>query len=85
MKEETELIKMLGEFPETARKSRIGLNPSIIAHYSFQLAQKFNEFYHACPVIGNENQDFRLALIEAFRYVMKNSLWLLGIEAIEEM
>ena len=83
--EETKLVKKLSQFPEIILNSYNNLNPSLIANYSYQLAQIFNEFYHACPVIGNEKEFFRLRLVEAFRKVLKNSLELLGIEAIEEM
>ena len=83
--EETKLTKKLSEFPEIILNSYNHLNPSLIANYSYQLAQIFNEFYHACPVIGNEKEFFRLKLVKAFRKVLKNSLELLGIESIEEM
>ena len=45
----------------------------------------FNEFYHTCPVVGSESEDFRLNLVAAFRQVLKNGLALLGIETLEEM
>mgnify|MGYP001575011798 FL=1 len=82
---EIELVKKLSQFPEIILNSYKNLNPSLIANYSYQLAKIFNEFYHACPVIGSENQSFRISLIEAFRYVLKNSLNLLGIKTIERM
>ncbi len=82
---EIELIKKLSQFKDVVLKSYEVLNPSLIAHYSYQLAQTFNEFYHSCPVIGTENEAFRLKLIEVFRQILKNSLNLLGIETLEEM
>jgi arginyl-tRNA synthetase len=82
---EIELAKKLSEFPDIISKSYSNLNPSYIANYSYQLAQIFNEFYHSCPVIGSENEAFRVYLIKAFRQVLKNSLYLLGIETLEEM
>lgn len=82
---EIDLIKKLSEFPEIVLKSYNNLNPSVIANYSYQLAQSFNEFYHSCPVIGSEKENFRLNLVEAFRIILKNSLNLLGIETIEKM
>lgn len=84
-KSEVKLIKKLSQFPETIKKGREQLNPSIIANYAFELAQIFNEFYHECPVIGSKNESFRLALVEAFRIVIKQALYLLGIEVLEEM
>jgi len=82
---ELELATKLSKFPDIVLNSYNNLNPSVIANYSYQLAQIFNEFYHACPVIGSKQEAFRLALIEAFRQVLKNSLGLLGIETLEEM
>jgi len=82
---ETELVKKLSQFPEVILNAYRSLNPSIIANYSYQLAQIFNEFYHACKVIGSEQESFRLALVQSFRQVLKNSLKLLGIDTIEEM
>jgi len=82
---EIELVKKLSEFKEIISKSFKDLNPSYIANYSYQLAQIFNEFYHTCPVIGSEKESFRILLIEAFRQVIKTSLYLLGIEVLEKM
>ena len=82
---ELALVKKLLQFQEVVLSAYNNLNPSVIANYSYQLSQKFNEFYHACPVIGSKQEAFRLALVEAFRQILKNSLNLLGIETLEEM
>lgn len=82
---EIELVKKLSQFPEIVLNSYQNLSPSIIANYSYQLARIFNEFYHACPVIGSEQEEFRLALVESFRQVLRNSLKLLGIKTLEQM
>jgi arginyl-tRNA synthetase len=83
--EEFNLSKKLSEFPEVISKSYKSLNPSAIANYSYQLSQIFNEFYHKCPVINSEKSFFRFSLVNAFRQTLKNSLYLLGIEAIDRM
>lgn len=82
---EIELIKKLSQFKEVLSRAHKTLNPSLIAHYAYQLAQIFNEFYHSCPVIDSKNEAFRLKLIEAFRQILKNSLYILGIDVLEEM
>lgn len=82
---EVNLIKKLSEFPYIVMSSYNTLNPSLIANYSYQLAQTFNEFYHKCQVVGEEEESFRLSLVKAFAQVLKNSLSLLGIETLEEM
>jgi arginyl-tRNA synthetase len=82
---ENNLIKKIHNFPEVVLNSQKSLNPSLIANYSFELSQIFNEFYHSCPVIGDKSEAFRLLLVNSFRTVLKNSLYLLGIEVMEEM
>lgn len=84
-KEEISLLKKLDNFPKAVEDSYTHLAPNIIANYTFELAQQFNEFYHACPVLGNEQEAFRLELVKAFKIIIKNSLNLLGIETVEEM
>ena len=82
---ENNLVKKISEFPEVVELAQKDLNPSLIANYSFELAQKFNEFYHSSPVIGDNSEAFRLRLVDAFRTTIKNALYLLGIEVMEEM
>jgi arginyl-tRNA synthetase len=84
-KAEFELVKKLLQFKDVVKNAYNNMNPSVIANYSYQISQLFNEFYHSCPVIGSENEPFRLALVDSFRQVLKNSISLLGIETIEEM
>lgn len=82
---EYELIKKISDFQDTLSNAANELNPSLIAHYSHELAQTFNEFYHACPVLKSENTSIRIKLVEAFTITMKKSLSLLGIEVLEKM
>jgi arginyl-tRNA synthetase len=82
---EKNLILKLQNFPEVVNHAYAQLAPNIIANYSFSLAQIFNEFYHSDKVIGSEEEQFRLILVDAFSQVLKNSLSLLGISAIENM
>lgn len=83
--QEYKLVKKLANFPEIVNSAYKSLNPSLIANYSFQLAQIFNEFYHSSKVIGSEEEAFRLALVKAFRIIIKQALSLLGIDVIERM
>jgi arginyl-tRNA synthetase len=82
---ETFLIKKLSEFIGTIRKAYASLNPSLLSNYVYSLCQIFNEFYHACPVINSEKEKFRIELVKAFRQILGNSLYLLGIEPLEKM
>ena len=82
---EEELIVKIAEFKKVVEDAYTHLNSSIVAKYAYELSQVFNEFYHACPVINDDNSAFRLALVESFAQVLKNSLNLLGIDVLKEM
>ncbi len=82
---EIKLLKKIGFFPSAVSSAYQRLSPSVLATYSFELAQSFNEFYHSCQVIGNEYEAFRLNLVSLFRSTLSRCLDLLGVETIEEM
>ncbi|MAG24782.1 arginine--tRNA ligase [Candidatus Pacearchaeota archaeon] len=82
---EKALILELSKFPQVVLQTCKQFAPNLIANYSYDIAQKFNEFYHAEKVIGSEEESFRLALVDSFSQVLKNSLNLLGIETLEKM
>ena len=82
---EIKLLKKIDGFEEVVKKAYEHLAPNLIANYCFELAQMFNEFYHSCPVLGSDEEGFRLKLIDAFRITLKKGLELLGIESVEEM
>jgi len=84
-KSELQLLSQISKFPQIVENVAEQMNPALIANYAYQLAQNFNEFYHANPVIGSKEEAFRLKLINSFRVILKNSLYLLGIDVMEEM
>jgi arginyl-tRNA synthetase len=85
---EQELVLALAEFPEVFTEAADFLKPNLIADYANSLADKFNTFYNAFPVIKAkppELSDARLALVDAVRIVLRNALNLIGIFAPEKM
>lgn len=84
---EFEVIKALAAFPETVRDAGEKYEPSLIARYAVDLAQKYNKFYIDCKILTAEGDagDFRLALTSAAHTVLKTALSLLGIGAPEKM
>ncbi|NCO04579.1 MAG: arginine--tRNA ligase [Candidatus Magasanikbacteria bacterium] len=84
--EKTVLIHLLS-YPEITAKASEIINPAVIAKYLLDLAQAFNSFYHECPVLKapEQEQQFRLQLIEKILLVMEQGLGLLGITPVEEM
>jgi len=56
--------------------------PAHVAKYAFQLAQAFNNFYHAYPVLTEENREKRTCLLwmtDYFRDQLERTLDVLGI------
>jgi arginyl-tRNA synthetase len=85
---ELALIDTLAQFPSKTGESFAGYKPHLIGQYLLTLARAFNEFYHSCPCIKEENEELakaRLSLIDCTRQTIKNGLTLLGITAIEAM
>ena len=82
---ESSLIKKINDLPEVIKRAYENWAPNLIANYAYELAQTFNEFYHACPVIGSSQKQFRIELVKAFKITLKKSLRLLGIDVLEEM
>ncbi len=86
-REEFELIRALAGFPDIAEKALSSLRPHLIANYLQLVADNFNRFYHACPVISEDKHLMatRLALVSSTGQVLKTGLGLLGIDAPEKM
>jgi arginyl-tRNA synthetase len=85
---ERDLVLALARFPEVFIDSAESLKPNAIADFANILADKFNSFYNALPVIKAKPKalsDARLALVEAISIVLRNSLSLIGIVAPEKM
>ncbi len=85
---ERDLVLALSRFPEIFINSAENLKPNTIAESANKLADKFNSFYNALPVLKSqpeELKDARLALVEAVSIVLRNSLGLVGIVAPDRM
>jgi arginyl-tRNA synthetase len=85
---EHELVLMLAGFPDVFVECAEYLKPNMIADYANALADKFNTFYNALPVIKAESPEIsqaRLALSDAVKTVLNNTLNLIGVVAPEKM
>lgn len=92
---ERELVKRLGEFPETVERAAAGATPHVVCDYLEQTAGAANSWYHA----GNPSRNpelavlvddpglraARLVLTRAVQIVLRNGLTLLGIQAPRRM
>lgn len=86
--QEYEVVRALSVFPEAVAEAGEKYEPSVIARYAVDLAQKFNKFYFDCKILTAADADvksFRLALCAASLQTLKNALGLLGIGVPEKM
>ena len=93
---EENLIKKIDEFASVLRRAGEELSPAPLAHYAFELATVFTEYYETpdpdaekqVPFIKIEDpvlRTYRLALVDVFRQTMANCLDALGIEPLERI
>jgi arginyl-tRNA synthetase len=85
---ERELVLNLAGFPDAFIEATEYLKPNLIADYANALADKFNTFYNALPVLKADSEgliDARLALTQAIEIVMHNALTLIGVVAPDKM
>jgi len=85
--QEVSLIKALGKLPWVVEQICDSLNPHLLASYSREIADLFNDFYRDLPVLKAEKElsEARMHLVLCTKIVLRNSLEMLGIEAPEEM
>lgn len=85
---EFELVKAIAAFPEVVKDAAEKYEPSFIARFAVETAQKFNKFYFDCKILGAEDErtkNFRLALTAAALQALKNAFTLLGIGIPDKM
>lgn len=82
------LLRLLPKYKEQILRAAQEYKPNTISNYIYELAQAFNSFYAAVPVLkltDQEVQKERIQLVHATAQIIKNGLRLLGVEVVEEM
>ncbi len=82
------VLKELYLFKERVEQAMHKLEPSIVSRYLVDLAQRFNHFYHECPILKVEDASLRaarLAIVKAVQITLRNGLALIGLDAPEEV
>jgi arginyl-tRNA synthetase len=85
---ETEIIKLLRKFAFVVAEAAVNYSPAIIANYCYDLAREYNQFYHDYSILNETNteiRNLRLSLSGNTGRILKNGMWLLGIEMPERM
>ncbi|MFH2035712.1 MAG: arginine--tRNA ligase [Candidatus Zixiibacteriota bacterium] len=93
--EEYRVLDLLYKFPSIVEDAGKNYEPYVIVAYLFDLAAGFNKVYQRkddnnriVKIVDSENPEqssARMALVEAVRIVINEGLYLLGINAPEEM
>jgi len=86
--EEQALLRALVRLPEIIEDATKAYKPNLLSNYLYALAQTFNSFYQAVPVLTTQNEELlktRLQLVEATGTVLRNGLTILGIPVFERM
>ena len=87
-KHEIELIEQVSRFSNAVQQAANEYRPLVMAAYAYDLANAFHSFYHAVPVLQNEDENIRnarLRLVAAAKQVIANALRLLDIQAPDVM
>ena len=91
--EEKQVLRKLYQFPEIVLQAANNYSPNTLCEYVYDLASLYNTFYNKHTVLGekknvkreNDVSHFRLALTSATAEILKQGLYLLGIETLERM
>jgi arginyl-tRNA synthetase len=85
--EAVSVIKLLESYPGVVSSAATQLDPSLLADFAFELANRFASFYEKNPVLkaDEELKNFRLHLVLGVRQILANTLGLLGIPALEHI
>lgn len=85
---ETSLIQRLARFPEVVKEAARTYSPALIANYTYELVKEYNQFYHDCPILKEEDaavRTMRLVLSRTVADTVRTAMGLLGIRVPDRM
>lgn len=85
---ETALIRRLADFPATVADAGRTYSPALIANYAYDLVKEYNQFYHDCSILREEDpakRSLRLALSRVTADTVRTAMDLLGIQVPDRM
>lgn len=82
-----ELVSLLSRFPEAVHDAAQKYEPSIVTRAVTDIAQAYNRFYYDNRILDDDNavRAARVLLTRATRDVLKQGMFLIGMEAPEAM
>ena len=88
MEREITLIQRLADYPAVVAEAGRTYSPALIANYAYDLVKEYNQFYHDCSILREEDEAkraLRLALSEVTASTISSAMSLLGISVPERM
>ena len=85
---EITLIQRLADFPATVEEAGRSYSPAIIANYTYDLVKEYNQFYHDCSILKEDDaavRAMRLTLSRMTADTVRTAMDLLGIKVPERM
>ena len=85
---ELEVIRQIEQLPIVIAEAGKAYSPALVANYAYDLAKAYNQFYHDCSILKEEDvakRGNRLLLCKVVAKVLKNAVWTLGIEMPNRM
>lgn len=85
---ETALIQLVASFPDVVKEAGASYSPALIANYAYELAKSYNQFYHDCPIMREEDgyiRSLRLLLSYVTARTLRAAASLLGMEMPRRM
>lgn len=85
---ETALVQQLLDYPSVVQEAAESYSPARIANYTYDLVKGYNQFYHECSVLREEDEalrSMRLQLSQTVAETIHSAMGLLGIELPERM
>ncbi len=82
-----DVVRLIEQFPDILKSAVNRSEPSMVTRFSVDLAQAFNKFYYENKVMVDEPgvRAARLMLTRAVSQVLRQALYLIGVEAPERM
>jgi arginyl-tRNA synthetase len=85
---EKHLYLVFHRFADVIEQSAKGRHPHLLCDYLFLLAQAYNQFYFACPILKETNlnlQSSRLYLTQLVQNLLEKICDLLGLDVVHQM
>ena len=85
---ETALVQQLLDYPTVVQEAAASYSPARIANYTYDLVKGYNQFYHECSVLREEDEalrSMRLQLSQTVAKTIHSAMGLLGIALPERM